>query len=497
MTSAAVIGSGPNGLAAAVVLARAGVDVTVYEGAGTPGGGLRTAPFGPGGTGGLGGAGGAGGADGLGGAVRDVCSASHPMVLPSPFMRALKITQRMDYVSPEISYAHAVRPGHGVAAYRDIERTAQGLGEDGEAWKRLIGPLAARINEFISVALNPMLRVPPHPVLTARLGLRVLEQSTRLGALRWKGEDAPALLSGVLAHGISRQPSFAAAAAGLTLAATAHAGGWPIPIGGAQVLATTLLADIEAHGGRLRLGHWVESVQELDQELILADVSAKALDSLGGSALPASYRRGLGRVPYGPGVSKLDLLLDGPVPWADPLLHRAATVHVGGTARELNRGENQVIRGGFPERPFILTVQPGVVDPSRAPQGQHVLWAYSHSPHGNDRDQTQTLLRTLEHHAPGLRDRILHAQHSSAAQEQAENPNYVGGDISSGALTAYRLFARPVLSRAPWRTPLKGLYLCSSAAVPGPGVHGMPGFLAARTALADAGIALPSEFVGI
>lgn len=491
MTSAAVIGSGPNGLAAAVVLARAGVDVTVYEGATTPGGGLRTVPFGP-----------EGAASGLPAhngprAVRDVCSASHPMVLPSPFMKALKITRRMEYVSPEISYAHALRPGHAVAAYRDIERTAQGLGRDGEAWKRLIGPLADRVDELIAVALNPLLRLPPHPVLMTQFGLRVLEQSTRLGGLRWKGEDAQALLSGVLAHGIARQPSFAAAAAGLTLAATAHAGGWPLPLGGAQVLATTLLQDIETHGGSLRLGRWVTSLDDLGQDLILADVSAKALAALGGSHLPAAYRRSLERVPYGPGVSKLDLLLDGPVPWADPLLLRAATIHVGGTARELNRGENQIIRGGFPERPFVLAVQPGVVDPSRAPQGQHVLWAYSHSPHGNHRDQTQTLLSTLEHHAPGLRDRILHAQHTSAAQAQEQNPNYVGGDISSGALTAYRLLARPVLARTPWRTPAKGVYLCSSAAVPGPGVHGMPGFLAARTALADAGIPLPAEFVGI
>ncbi|RKW70145.1 phytoene desaturase family protein [Galactobacter caseinivorans] len=503
MTSAAVIGSGPNGLAAAVVLARAGVDVTVYEGAGTPGGGLRTVPFGPAAAS-LQGSAGRGTQDRdaqdhgtQNRAVRDVCSASHPMVLPSPFMKALKITQRVDYVSPEISYAHALRPGHAVAAYRDLERTAQALGPDGEAWKRLLGPLAARVDELISVALNPMVRVPPHPILTARFGLRVLEQSTALGALRWKGEEARALLAGVMAHGIVRQPSFAGAAAGLTLAATAHAGGWPIPLGGAQVLATSLLQDIEAHGGSLRLGRWVESLAELDQELILADVSAKGLAALGGDAFPASYRRSLGRVPYGPGVSKLDVLLDGPVPWVDPLLAQAATVHVGGTAREVNRGENHIIRGGFPERPFVLAVQPGVVDPSRAPHGQHVLWAYAHSPHGNDRDQTQTLLGTLEHHAPGLRDRIVHVQHSSAAQEQAENPNYVGGDISSGALSAYRLFARPVLARAPWRTPVKGVYLCSSAAVPGPGVHGMPGFLAARTALADAGIPLPGEFVGL
>lgn len=476
MKSAAVIGSGPNGLAAAVVLARSGVRVTVYEGAGTAGGGLRTVPFGP------------------PGFVRDVCSAVHPMVLPSPFFKAIGITDSVDYLAPEVSYAHALRPGRGVFAYRDINRTAAELGRDGEAWLRLLAPLAKNIDDLIDVALNHMLRLPPHPILTTRFGLRVLEQTTALGQLRWRGDEAPALLSGVLAHGITRMPSFAAAASGLVLAATAHGQGWPIPLGGAQMLASALVADLEAHGGSLHTGRWIESLDELDQDLILADVSARSLATLGGDRLPANYRRSLNRVPYGVGLSKIDVALDGPVPWVDPRLAEAGTVHVGGSAKNVREGENAIQRGRFPHRPLILAVQPGAVDPTRAPQGKHVLWAYAHSPAGNTRDQRETILDTIEEHAPGLRERVIHVHHTTAAQAEAENPNYVGGDISSGAMNAYRLFARPVLSPSPWRTPARGLYLASSAAVPGPGVHGMSGFLAAKTALADAGIPLAAEF---
>ena len=472
-----MIGSGPNGLAAAVVLARAGVDVTVYEGAATPGGGSRTAAFGP---------------DGF---RRDVCSAVHPLVLPSPFFRALGIAERVQYAVPEISYAHALRPGRAVAAYRDLEATAAGLGEDGAAWRQLLGPLAAHLDELLDTALNPLLRVPPHPVTMARFGARVLEQSTRLGALRWSGEAAPALLSGALAHGLARVPSFPAAAAGLVLAAAAHAPhGWPVPLGGAGVLAQALLDDVQAHGGRVLTGHHVTSVDHLEQDLVLADTSARSLAFLGRRALPARYRRALARTPYGPGIAKIDVALDGPVPWADPLLAQAPTVHVGGTAAEVAAAEASVARGRFPSAPFVLAVQPGVVDPSRAPEGKHVLWAYAHAPHGDGADRSEAILSALEAHAPGLRERVLHVEKTSAQAAEAENPNYVGGDIASGALSAYRLVARPVLARSPWRTPAKGLYLASSAAVPGPGVHGMAGYLAAVTALQDRGIAVPQEF---
>jgi phytoene dehydrogenase-like protein len=480
VSTAAVIGSGPNGLAAAVVLARAGLKVTVYEGAETAGGGLRTRPFGP---------------DGF---VRDVCSAVHPLVLPSPFFRALGITDALDgleYTTPEISYAHALTPGRGVAAYRDLDATAEGLGPDGAAWRHLLGPLTRRLDDLLEVALNPLLRVPPHPLLTLRFGLRVLEQAGPLGRLRWRGDEAPALLSGALAHGLARVPSFPAAAAGLVLAAAAHGkDGWPVPLGGAQVLAETLMADVVAHGGRLVTDRWITSLDEVTDDVVVADTSAMALARLGGRALPARYRRALARTRYGAGISKIDVALSGPVPWADPVLGQSPTVHVGGTFADVARAEGDVARGKFPASPFILAVQPSVVDPSRAPEGQHVLWAYCHSPAGNTRDQTQLILDTLQAHAPGLRERVLHVEHTSAAQVGEYNPNYVGGDIASGALSMTRMIARPVLAAQPWRTPVKNLYLGSGASVPGPGVHGMSGFLAAVSALADHGIAVPDEF---
>lgn len=475
---AAVIGSGPNGLAGAVVLARAGVDVTVYEGAQTPGGGLRTSPFGP------------------KGYVRDVCSAVHPMVLPSPFFRRLGIHKLVKYRIPEMSYAHAIRPGESAYAYRNISKTASSLGKDGSAWTQLLEPLASHIEELLEIALNPVFRYPQHLSLTAQLGMRVLEQSTLLRNIRWKETAAPALLAGVLAHGNTKLPSFSASAAGIVLAAAAHSRtGWPIPLGGARVLAKHLIDDLESHGGRIRLNTWVNDLRELKEEIILADTSAMNLQEISYDRIPARLKKKMNQFRYGQGVNKIDVTLDGPIPWADPQLLESPTVHLGGTQQEVFSSENTVMQSRFPKKPFTFVVQPSVVDRTRAPEGKHVLWAYCHAPSNNTADLTESILSRIEQYAPGVRQLVTHVEHTSAHELGNYNPNYPGGDIASGLVNMKQLFFRPLVTTKPWRVGPEPIYLAGASAVPGPGVHGMPGYLAAIQALKDHNIEIPDEFI--
>lgn len=474
--TATIIGSGPNGLAAAVVLARAGIKVKIVEGSPLLGGGLRTQPFGP------------------QGFVRDVCSAVHPLVLPSPFFRALDVINFVTYKAPFISYAHTLKPGEAVFAYRDIERTADELGPDGRQWRKLLGPLSENIQDVFNVSFHPILHAITHPVASVRLGRRVVEQSGFFRDARWRENRAPALLAGVAAHAATYQPSFAAASVGLVLAASAHADGWPIPIGGAQMLARFLIADIETHGGHLETGRWITSIEEASADIVLADTSAKSLAEIARPILPEWYRRKLQSVRYGMGITKIDLAIDGTIPWTDTRLLDAGTIHIGGSANAVHKGENEIFRGHPSAKPFVLVSQPGAVDADRAPIGKSVLWAYAHTVSGDPRNHAEKLLTTIEDHAPGLRDRVLSLKYTSAADIARENPNYVGGDIASGLLDTHSLLARPTFGLTPWRTPVKGLYFASAGVSPGPGVHGMSGFLAACTALKDFGIPLPDEF---
>lgn len=473
---AAVVGSGPNGLAAAITLARAGVPVTVFEAAPEAGGGMRTdesvAP----------------------GLLHDRCSAIHPMAFASEFFRRFELEQRVDFAVPEASYAHprdsvgAGRTQEAVIAYRSLERTSQELGRDGAAYRALIAPILSRVDRMQEFAMGGgMLRFPQSPQVAALFTGRVLEQGSRLWTARFQEQAAPALLAGAMAHGIARLPSLAAAGAGLLLATHGHARGWPVPIGGSQAIADAMTADLRAHGGSIVAATHIQDLAQLRDhgnfDVVICDTSARGLAQLAHRQLPARYRRLLARQRFGPGVCKVDFELDGPVPWQDDRVALAPTVHLGGSQEEIATSETAVVRGVRSDRPFVLLAQPDAWDPSRNPPGREAIWSYAHVPQGSTRDESAAVIRQIERFAPGFRDRIVAMRVTTADAMSRYNANYVGGDIGAGAISLPQLLARPTLSSSPWRTPIPGLYLASAAVAPGPGVHGLAGWYAACEAL--------------
>ncbi|MDH6235962.1 NAD(P)/FAD-dependent oxidoreductase [Cryobacterium sp. CG_9.6] len=462
---AIVVGSGPNGLAAAVTLARAGLSVRVYEKNSIVGGSASTAEL------------------TLPGFHHDIGSAVHPMALASEFFQRFGITDRVKMLVPDISYGHPLAGGRAGIAYRDLERTAAALGPvDGRAWLNLFRPLLRQVDAVAEFTGNHLLRVPRHPLAVTRFGLRVLEQGTGTWNLRFRGEEAPALLTGAFAHAIQNLPSLSTAGAGLVLALHAHARGWPIPVGGSGAIAGALVDDLLAHGGEIVTDTHVRRLSDLPPaSIVLLDIAPQALAKM--ADLPPAYAKKLSRFQYGNAVAKVDYALSGPVPWSAPELHQAPTLHVGGTRAEIARAENAVSRGQHAAAPYVLVSQPSVLDSTRAPAGQHVLWAYTHVPRGSQEDQTESITRQIERFAPGFRDTILGSASRTAVDLENRNPNYVGGDIAAGAVSIGQLIARPVLSTDPWRTPLPGVYLCSSSTPPGPGVTGLPGYRAALSAL--------------
>ncbi|MEJ3403983.1 NAD(P)/FAD-dependent oxidoreductase [Rathayibacter sp. YIM 133350] len=463
---AVVVGAGPNGLAAAVTLAHAGLAVRVYERNPTPGGGARTAEL------------------TLPGFRHDICSAVHPMALASAFFREFQLERRIELRLPPASYGHPLDNGRAGIAYRDLDRTVAELGADGPAFGRLMRPLVEHADAVAGFTGSQLLRVPPHLATVIRFGLRTLEQGTIDWNTRFREDVAPAMLTGIAAHTIMPLPSLSTAGVALSLGTYAHARGWPIPVGGSQSIIDAMVDDIRAHGGEVVTDAEIASLVELpDARAVLLDVTPRALARIAGDRLPARYLRALGRFRYGNGVAKVDFALSEPVPWTNAELHGAGTVHVGGTRAEIARGEADVAAGRHSEAPVVLVSQPSIVDPTRAPQGQHTLWAYTHVPRGSDEDQTEVITRQIERFAPGFRDTILATASSTAVDVERHNPNYVLGDISSGQPSLTQLIRRPVLSPEPWRTPARGVYLASASTAPGPGVTGLPGWYAALSAL--------------
>lgn len=480
---AVIVGAGPNGLAAAVTLARAGLAVEVFERASTVGGGARTA------------------ATTLPGYLHDLGSAVHPMAIVSPFFREFGLTERVSFVTPEVSYAHVLGslPGEIGLAHHSLSATAEGLGRDGRAWTALFGHLAERADALLEIVGDTLVRVPRHPVTLARFGLRALEQGSPAWNVRFRDQTARAMLAGLAAHASGRMPHPVRAGAGLVLGALAHAGGWPIPIGGSQAISDALAADLLAHGGRIHLDSEVRDVRELPAaRALMLDVAAPVAARIASAQLSPAARHRLERIRFGAGAFRLDLAVSAPIPWRDPRLASAGTVHLGGSRTSIARAESLTtgsgrVPGVLPPHPFVLLSQPSLFDPSRAPAGMHTVWAYTHVPADSPVDASEVILTTIEEAAPGFRDTIVASHSRTAPQLELENPSLVGGDISGGLMDLRQALLRPRAVN-PWL--LGGsVYLASSSASPGPGVNGLAGWRAAQAALTRE-FGLPAPDIG-
>jgi len=462
---AVVIGSGPNGLVAAITIAATGRRVLVVEGQTSPGGGTRCAELTE------------------PGFVHDVCSAIHPLGIASPALRTMPLERHgLRWIHPAAPFAHPL-DDHTAVLERSVEATAANLGVDGKAWDRLFAAAVDSGLGLVDDVLSP-LSLPDHPIALARFGLDGIRSAAALRRSRFEGDDAAALFAGVAAHSFLALDRPVTAGFGLFLALLGHVAGWPLAAGGSQAIADALVAELRAHGGEVECARPVRHLDELpSSRVVLADVAPRNLVAIAGDHLPARTRDQYLRFRHGPAAFKLDYALSEPVPWRDPATAKAATVHVGGTFDEIAAAELIVNRGNHPEHPYVLVAQPSLFDDRRAPAGRHTLWAYCHVPNGSTVDMTAAVERQIERFAPGFGGTVIARHRTMPADIEAGNANCVGGDIAGGVADLRQLFTRPRVSLRPWATGAPGLYLCSASTPPGAGVHGMCGLHAARLAL--------------
>lgn len=464
---AVVVGSGPNGLAAAITFARAGRSVLVLEADDTPGGGMRSAPLvGP-------------------GYVNDLASAIQPLGKASPFLSSLDLERHgLSWITPPAAAGHPLDGGRAAMAWNDLDRTVTGLGVDGPAYRAMAEPLIEGFDALLDLSLHPLLRLPRHPLFTARFGLQAVLPATVLARRRFVTEEAQAMFAGHAGHSVLPLSRLLTSSFALMFAATPHVVGWPFPRGGAGSLAAALLAELKSLGGEVRTGHPVRAMADLpDAERVVFALTPIQVLRITGARFPSRYRKALAGFRYGPGVFKLDYALSEPIPWTNPDLAQTATVHVGGTLAEVAASEAAVGRGRHADQPFLILAQHSLFDDTRAPAGRHTCWVYCHVPNGSTVDMTVRIEAQIERFAPGFRDVVLTRHASDTAALEAKNPSLIGGDIGGGSVGGLQLIGRPRLSLHPYATPDPRLFIGSASTPPGGGVHGMGGHNAAVAAL--------------
>jgi phytoene dehydrogenase-like protein len=468
VSSAVVVGSGPNGLACAATLASRGVEVTVIEAEETIGGGTRSSEL------------------TLPGLLHDECSATHPMAVASPAVisAGLELERHgLEWAWPEVDLAHPLDGGGGGVMLRSVEATAAGLGAAGDKWRQIFGAPSEDYDELTEDIYHPLVHFPRHPLKLTRFGLPTLAPATVLGRSLGTPEAA-ALFAGVAAHSYSRLDRPLSSAIGMALVCSGHAYGWPVAKGGSVALANAWAAVIREYGGRIETGRRVRSLEELPPaDVVVLDLAPSGVVELAGDRLPPRVSRAYRRYKHGPGAFKLDLAVEGGVPWQMEAARRAGTVHVAGSLEELAEAEGQINRGRMPERPFVLVGQQYLADPQRSKGDLHPVWAYAHVPSGYTGDATETIIDQVERFAPGFRDRIVARSVRTPAEVEAANANFIGGDILGGANTPLQTLMRPRIAPVPYWTGIPGVFICSAATPPGAGAHGINGFNAAEAAL--------------